>query len=211
MRSLLFATLTLLSACAHATDAKAQLVTFLDDLQGLAAEFSQRVMDERGNLLETSRGTLKVKRPGQFRWTYTEPYPQEIIGNKTRVWIYDSELEQVSVKAMDETLGSSPALLLSSDKPLEEAFKVESLGSHNMMEWVELKPLNEESSFASFRMGLADGTLRVMELHDNLGQRTQLSFGNIERNPTLADSVFEFEPPPGADVVGDLPATEKTN
>jgi outer membrane lipoprotein carrier protein len=210
MRYLFLTVFILLSTAVHASDAKTQLVSFLTELTSLTADFQQRVLDENGHLVETSRGTLKVLRPGRFRWSYTEPYPQEIIGNEQRVWIYDSELEQVSVKAMDEALGNSPALLLSSDRPLEEAFEVVNMGERNAIDWVELKPRNEDPSFAAFRVGMTNGSLRIMELHDNFGQRTQLSFGNITRNPSLAADVFTFQPPPGADVVGEVPGTAKS-
>ena len=190
-----------------AAEARAQLELFLRDLNSMSAQFKQRVLDENGKLVEHSSGKFFLQRPGKFRWSYEQPYVQEIIGTSDRVWLYDSDLEQVSIKPIDDALGNSPALLLVSDRPLNKLFKVRDLGEKHEMLWLELKPLNENGAFASFRIGLSDGSLRLMELMDNFGQRTQLAFASIRRNPELKPELFTFTPPPGADVIGDAPTT----
>ncbi len=206
MRSFVIAVvLCLSSGSASAAEARAQLEAFLRDLNSMSAQFSQRVLDEHGKLVEASGGEFFVQRPGKFRWSYKQPYAQEIIGAADRIWLYDSELEQVSIKPMDDALGNSPALLLVSDRPLDELFVVQDLGEQNAVMWLELKPRDENGAFAAFRVGMADGDLRLMELMDNFGQRTQLSFASIARNPALDPKLFTFTPPPGADVVGDVP------
>jgi outer membrane lipoprotein carrier protein len=207
MRTIIFATfMCLASLSVSAAEARAQLEAFLHDLSSMSAQFAQRVVDENGKLIENSAGEFFVQRPGNFRWSYKQPYAQEIIGTADRVWLYDSDLEQVSIKPIDDALGNSPALLLVSDRPLDDLFEVRDLGKKNAVLWLELKPHNDNGAFASFRIGMADGALRLMELMDNFGQRTQLSFTSIARNPTLKPELFTFTPPPGADVVGDVPA-----
>ena len=210
MRTIIIAAfMCLASLPVSAAEARAQLEAFLRDLSSMSAQFNQRVLDESGKLVENSAGEFFVQRPGKFRWSYTQPYAQEIIGTADRVWLYDSDLEQVSIKPIDDALGNSPALLLVSDRPLDELFEVRDLGEQNAVLWLELKPRNENGAFASFRIGMADGVLRLMELMDNFGQRTQLSFADVNRNPTLKAELFTFTPPPGADVVGDVPAANK--
>ena len=205
MRLLLFVLMCAVGLSANAASARAELEQFLGGLSTLKAEFGQRLLDEQNRLVESARGELFVKRPGNFRWNYTHPYPQEIVGAKNYVWVYDSDLEQVSVKPMDAALGNSPAILLTTDRPLDELFKVKDLGTKNGINWVELTPRSDDATFESFRVGMAEGVMTLMELKDNFGQTTQLSFSNISRNPALEEGLFDFIPPKGADVVGDGP------
>jgi outer membrane lipoprotein carrier protein len=211
MRSVLIILLCCISVSAHAASASAELDQFLQGLTSFTADFRQRLLDEDKRLVETSEGQLFVKRPGSFRWNYTHPYPQEIVGARNHVWVYDSELEQVSVKAIDDALGNSPALLLTTTRPLAELFAIKDLGEKNGINWVELRPLKEDAAFNAFNIGMVRGSLQVMELKDNFGQLTQLSFGKLVRNPELDDKLFEFVPPAGADVVGDVPPKASSN
>ncbi|MEM7407580.1 MAG: outer membrane lipoprotein chaperone LolA [Pseudomonadota bacterium] len=205
MRTVCALLLAVFSLNAFSAEARDDLESFLNGLKSLTADFSQRLLDENNKLLETSSGKLYVRRPGNFRWDYQHPYPQEIVGSKGYVWVYDSDLEQVSVKPMDAALGNSPALLLTSEEPLGSLFKVRSIGESDGINWVELKPLGEDAAFSSFRVGMTSAGLQVMELLDNFGQRTQLSLDNVVRNPKLDDGLFTFKPPPGTDVVGEQP------
>jgi len=187
---------------APAADAEARVQTFLEGLDTLSSPFEQTLFDERMRRLEDSRGVMYLKRPDRFRWEYRDPFPQEIVGDGERVWIYDEELAQVTVKAMDAAIGDTPAALLSSTRPVAESFEVRDLGEYDALAWVGLKPRSAEATFADIRLGFDGEELRVMELVDNFGQTTVLRLTGVERNPSLDPDLFSFTPPPGADVVG---------
>ena len=186
----------------------ARLEAFMDRMRSLEASFRQTVYDESARKVDEASGKLYLQRPGRFRWDYVEPYRQEIVGDGDKVWIYDADLQQVTVRAFDEALGDTPASLLSSDAPLAERFEMTDVDGPDGLEWVALKPKAGEggqgaqTSYADIRLGFEGDVLRAMELEDNFGQTTRLDFIDVERNPELDDALFRFEPPPGADVIG---------
>jgi outer membrane lipoprotein carrier protein len=167
-------------------------------------EFEQKIFDRNRKLLQESRGTLAFSRPGKFRWNYVKPYAQLIVGDGSKVWIYDEDLKQVTVKKLDLALGSTPAALLAGNNEAMRAFSLSDRGAKDGLEWLEALPRDKESSFEKIRMGFGSSGLEVMELVDNLGQTTVLRFAALQRNPTLDPGLFRFSPPKGADVIGDF-------
>ncbi len=178
----------------------AQLKAFLHTSASLSADFKQVSFDKAGLPAQSSFGKFYLSRPGKFRWNYEKPFKQEIVSNGGKVWFYDADLEQVTVKKLDDSLGSTPALLLTGQIDIEEKFKLEEQGSEDQMKWVKLSPKNEESGFKYILIGLNAGQLGGMELSDNFGQLTRIYFSNIQINPALNDSLFNFKAPKGADV-----------
>ena len=200
VRALILFLLCALAAPAFAGNGPERLDAFLDQVRSLRAEFQQSVFDEDARPLDEASGMVYIQRPGRFRWDYSEPYPQEIVGDGEKVWIYDSELEQVTVRPLGDALGDTPVMLLSSDRPVEQSFEVRAIDGPDGYEWAGLRPLGEQVSFTEIRLGFDGDTLRVMELKDAFGQLTRLRFANVERNPKLAPTLFQFTPPEGADI-----------
>ena len=180
-----------------------QLKVFLKVSKSLSADFKQVLINEAGNPTQTSYGVFYLQRPGKFRWDYKKPFQQEIVSNSGKVWFYDTELEQVTVKKIDESLGSTPALLLSGDVSLEDNYTMEGQGVDGDMQWVKLLPKSQDSSFKYVLIGLSKGTLAGMELSDNFGQLTRIYFSNVILNAPLKQTLFEFKAPKGADIFSD--------
>lgn len=181
-----------------------RLQHFFNNLTGLRADFTQTVIDAHSVTIQNATGTLQLSRPGKFRWDYRTPYEQLIVADGVKVSIYDTDLEQVTVKLLDETIGNMPALLLSNDQPLEDSFKISELGLKDDLEWLELEPRAQDTSFEKIRLAFDEHTLQVMELVDNFGQTTQLRFSHVQRNPSIDPAIFDFMPPPDVDVIGDI-------
>jgi len=177
-----------------------QLKSFLASTSSLTAGFKQVTLDENSQPSEISEGEFYLSRPGKFRWSYKKPFIQEIISSAGKVWFYDADLEQVTIKKMDDSLGSTPALLLSGEIELEENFILEQQGVDKDMSWIKLSPKNEDSGFKYILIGLDNGVLGGMELSDNFGQLTRIYFSKVKINPQLEKSVFEFTVPEGVDV-----------
>jgi outer membrane lipoprotein carrier protein len=175
---------------------------YLRTTQSAQADFEQKVFDGRRTLLQTATGTFAFERPGRFRWVYATPTPQLIVGDGERVWIYDEDLAQVTVRRLARALGSTPAALLAGSADVAQAFEFTELGARNGLEWLEAKPRDAEAGFERIRLGMSAVGVEAMELVDHFGQTTQLRFSNIERNPTLDPARFRFTPPPGTDVLG---------
>lgn len=189
------------SALASSLD---RLSEFINKTLAAEGKFEQKIFDRNRRLLQESEGTLAFSRPGKFRWTYAKPYPQLIVGDGTRVWIYDEDLNQVTVKKLDLALGSTPAALLAGNNEAMGAFRLSDLGAKGGLEWLEALPRNKEGNFETIRMGFGSTGLEVMELADSFGQTTVLKFTSLLRNPNLDLRLFRFSPPKGADVVGDV-------
>lgn len=188
-----------------ANEGKKQLDGFLAKLTTLQSDFIQSLVDANGKVLDESEGVMHISRPGKFRLEYTSGSNNQLyVADGKKVWIYDRDLAQVTVKKQDEALGSTPALLLSSTAPIEKNFRVKELGAHEGFQWLELKPLKSEGNFEYVRLAMEGTTLRAMEMIDGFGQTTRLYFKTVQRNAKIADTQFKFTPPKGVDVVGDV-------
>ncbi len=180
---------------------------FLEGVDSLRADFSQTLYDEELNRLEDASGDLFLLRPGRFRWDYVRPYEQAIVSDGETLWMYDSELLQVTVKTLDTAIENTPTMLLSSSASLEDHFDVSELPSQDDKVWVELRPKSSDATFSNIRVRFNAGELDSMELVDNFGQITHLEFKNIDKNLPLDEELFQFNPPEGVDVISDVSGT----
>lgn len=200
----------LLTMVAHVTLAasdpaagKQKVEGFLQGLQSLQAQFKQILTDRNGLNVEEASGTLAIRRPDRFRWDYRQPNEQVIVADGSRIWLYDADLEQVTVRKLDATLSATPAMLLSGQGNLQDNFTVNQTTQEGGVFWVRMQPKRDDTDFKWVRLGFDGNTLKFMELADKLGQTTHLEFSQLERNPALDPSRFTFSVPPGADVIGD--------
>ena len=184
-----------------AGNAPEYLKAFLDDLVTLQAKFEQSVLDETHSRAERFQGVFSLRRPGMFRWDYHEPYEQLIVADGKRIWVYDSDLEQVSNRSQEDALRGTPAQLLSDTAPLDTNFEVIDIGESQNMSWVELIPRDEESQFIRILLAFVGTELRRMEMADQFGQVTRFQFYDIHRNPELTDELFVFVPPEEFDIL----------
>ena len=203
MKRLFSLLLVLMPMYSFAGEGMERLNTFFTDVRSVSANFSQQVLDPNDKALQQTSGTMMLLRPGRFRWDYTKPYQQLIISDGEKVWLHDVDLEQVTVRKIDAALGSTPALLLSSDEKIEDNFTIRELGIQHDLAWVELLPKNKDSGFETLVLAFGENDLKHMELKDSFGQLTRLSFTNIKRNPDLDPAQFDFLPPEGVDVIGE--------
>src|SRR5262245_17444749 len=201
LAGLLSAFLAPLSGFAASLERFSEFIAGTTTAQG---EFEQKIFDANRKLLQESRGVLAFSRPGKFRWSYSKPYAQLIVGDGSKVWIYDEDLKQVTVKKLDQALGSTPAALLAGNNEAMRSFALADKGTKDGLEWLEALPRDKDSNFQSIRMGFGASGLRTMELVDSFGQTTILTFKSLQRNPRLDPGLFRFSPPKGADVIGDV-------
>ncbi|HOW61205.1 MAG TPA: outer membrane lipoprotein chaperone LolA [Candidatus Contendobacter sp.] len=199
----LLALIILMLASLASAAAPSPVQRYFHSLQSLRADFIQRVFDERGQVLQASSGQMLMRKPGQFRWDYRTPAEQVIVADGERLWAYDVALAQVTVRKLDQALGSTPLALLSGAAPIEEAFTVGGVRNRDGLDWYDLTPKQPQPEFRLLRVAFRGDTLISLELEDNFGQRTRLDFQKLERNPTLDPALLKFTPPPGVDVVGD--------
>jgi outer membrane lipoprotein carrier protein len=197
----LFSLLLASTAYAGATD---KLKNFIASSQSGQANFTQVVHDKKGRKIQSASGTMQFVRPGKFRWVYQKPYEQIIVGDGAKFWLYDVDLNQVTVKKLDAALGSSPAALLSGNNEIEKAFTLKDSGSKDDLDWLEATAKAADTGFDKISMAFnVQGDLVVMELRDAFGLKTELRFSKMQRNPQLSASLFKFVPPKGADVLGE--------
>ena len=184
-----------------------RLHQFLETTKTLRASFTQIVVAKNGKRPQQSSGVMIFSRPGKFRWQIEKPYAQLLVGDGEKVWIYDPDLRQVTVKKIGNALGGTPAALLAGESggksTLEKNFTLREAGEREGLEWVEAVPKSQESGFEKLLLGFAGGDLKAMEMFDNFGQTTSLYFSNLERNPAIAASLLSFKPPAGVDVISE--------
>ncbi|MDZ4116964.1 MAG: outer membrane lipoprotein chaperone LolA [Xanthomonadaceae bacterium] len=205
MTRLIFALVLLASSTAAMAAARDQFNQFTQGIKVLDGQFSQQVFDPQGQLSESSSGRIALAKPRQFRWEYAQPFPQLIVADGKHVWVFDPDLEQVSVRQQSLEEQQSPLAGLIDPAVLERQFKFAEGGDHDGMRWLVLTPLQgDDAQLRQAWLGFGDGELRQMELRDALDQRTVIVFTNWRRNPKLAADTFRFTPPEGADVIGDM-------
>ncbi|MDH5484324.1 MAG: outer membrane lipoprotein chaperone LolA [Gammaproteobacteria bacterium] len=188
---------------ASAGEAVDVLDSFLKNTRSIQCKFQQKLLDQNGILLQQSAGDFYLHRPGRFVWDYTLPYPQKIVSNGKKIWIYDSELEQVSVKKYDQVLSGAPVMLLDQYKNLNEDFLVQELGLRAGQYWVKLTP-KQAGDFKEIQVGMKNKLLRTMKLMDSFEQMTEIEFDHMQVNINLNSSLFKFITPEGTDVMGDF-------
>jgi outer membrane lipoprotein carrier protein len=179
-------------------------ISMLNGVQSMKAGFTQTVYDNHGKATQKSYGSMAMQRPGKFRWDVTKPVPQLIIANQTKLWIYDPDLEQVTIRLMNKAAGESPALLLSHDNAsLENSFAVQSIQRDASQRWFALTPKHKGNMFESIQMGFANNNNQIQEmrLKDNLGHLTVVQFKNIQLNVNTPASLFSFKPSAKIDVI----------
>jgi outer membrane lipoprotein carrier protein len=182
-------------------DPAARLERLLGTLDSVRAPFTQDLVAADGATTEHAAGTLSLRKPGRFRWDYSQPR-QLIVCDGDRLWLYDPELEQATVRRVRDTLSQTPAMLLSGEARIRDGFTVSAAGRSGGLEWLALAPKGADTDFREIRLGFAGDSLRRLEFTDKLNQRTLITLGTLERNVRLADSLFTFTPPKGVDVIG---------
>jgi outer membrane lipoprotein carrier protein len=180
----------------------ATLNAFLTGVHSLTADFKQDTYGPDEHLVQTQSGKLSLQRPNRFRWSYAKPGELVMVADGKKLWMYDVELAQVTVSPLDDTVASSPAMLLSGDRDVRDEFDVVETFARDGLEWVKLRPKAGATDFQSVTIGFEGTAPRRLEVVDGLNQVTRISLANVAVNPELADSVFEFKPPPGVDVIG---------
>lgn len=187
------------SAVAGARD---DLNAFTKGLKGLNASFTQQVFNEKGRLKESSSGKLALSAPRLFRWEYLKPYPQLIVADGRKVWVYDPDLQQATVKPQGPEEQNSPLAALVNPAKLDAQFVVKEAAASEGMNWLTLAPRSDDAGFRSARLGFAQGSLGKMVIVDNLGQRTEIRFTGWKRNPAFGRGTFSYTPAKGVDVIG---------
>lgn len=181
-----------------------QFKSFVSSTKAARGEFSQRQVKnstgEAAKVSSAASGTFLFARPGKFIWTYSKPYEQVLQADGEQLFIFDKDLNQVTVKKLGDALGSSPAAILFGSNDLEKNFTLSEAGSKDGLEWLKAVPKAKDTSFELITIGLRNGLPEAMELKDSFGQTSVLAFRKIEKNPPLTATTFKFVMPKGADV-----------
>lgn len=203
-RLLLSVAVILCLACQHAlADGIASLKGFYHNTNAMRAKFKQTVKDNNGDVIQQVEGSMQLQRPNKFRWDYQQPYEQQIISDGKEVFLYDMDLEQVTIRTLKQTLGTSPAALLAGGEDVEKSFALSNVKRSDGLEWVQALPQGEESGYDRILLGFQGGSLLKMELYDSFKNVTMIDFSVVERNPSLDTASFLFKTPEGVDVVSD--------
>lgn len=192
----------LLPAIAQAAPASKALEQFLDGVKTYAADFEQIQRDEKGEELQKTSGRMSLQRPGKFNWTYEKPYSQIMICDGDKIWLYDPDLKQATVRPAKDALAGTPAELLSQRASIKSQFKIKDAGVKDGANLVRLTPKAADSDFQSIELWLKQGAPQRMRFHDQLGNVTEVRFSNISTNTALDDTQFAFTPPKGTEVIG---------
>lgn len=190
---------------AGAADGVRQLRDFVASVRSAEGDFEQVVTAQSGRRPQEAAGTFAYARPGRFHWEYAQPYRQVLVGDGKVLWSWDPDLNQVTVREIGDAIGATPAAILFGSGALDDSFELADGGEEDSLAWAEARPKFAESGFESLRIGFSRGQLERMQMRDHFGQTTVIRFTRLRANPPLAEDRFRFEPPAGADIIGDVP------
>ena len=199
----MFACASMLISSMAFTDGVASLQEFYKNTNAMRAKFHQVVEDNKGRKVQEVDGTMQLQRPNKFRWDYSKPYEQQIVSDGKQVFLYDIELQQVTMRELSKALGSSPAAMLAGGDAVEKSFTLKNAIRKDGLTWVLALPKDKDSGFDRVLLGFKADKLRKMEMVDSFNHVTHITFDAVERNPSLDTSTFLFTPPKGVDVVGE--------
>ncbi len=200
--SLVMLAATALATAAPATpDAMARLQGFLERTRSMQANFRQEVRNGDQQVVDRAEGRMILKRPGRFRWDYERPYERVIVADGQQLWLYEADLDQVTVRPLTDSLGETPAALLTGDRKTLERFELVSSWSGEGLAWVRLRPRAADADFGSVAVAFAGERPVELVLEDRLGQQTHIYLSDVRLNVAMADDRFIFKVPPGADVI----------
>jgi outer membrane lipoprotein carrier protein len=200
--TLVFSLLAFAHQAANASGLE-RMKEYFHNIQSAQASFHQTVTDKQGQKTQDVTGTMQLQKPNKFRWDYHKPYVQQIVGDGEKIWIFDPELNQVTVRSFSKAASSSPAALLAGGKDIERSFTIKDTSRKGDLEWVMAVPKVRETGFERLFLGFKGDALMEMELHDSFGNRTAIEFTDVQRNPKLPADTFKFVPPRDADVLRD--------
>ena len=184
-------------------DGVSSLRDFFNNTSSMRAQFNQVVNDKQGRKEQEVEGTMQLQRPNKFRWDYKKPYEQQIVSDGKQVFLFDADLQQVTIRELSKALGSSPAALLAGGEAVEKSFTLKNATRKDGLTWVLALPKDKDSGFERVLLGFKAEELRKMEMYDSFNHVTHITFSEVERNPPLQDATFLFTTPKGADVVGE--------
>jgi len=196
----------LLLPVAHATTPPAgegmrRLAAFLDKVHAMRADFRQEVRDDAGQLLEQAEGRVLLARPGRFRWDYERPHERVVLADGEQLWLYEADLDQVTVRPLGDAMGETPAALLTGDRSVLDRFEVVDDWKSGRLAWVRLRPRAADADFAAVAVAFAGEQPAELVLDDRLGQHTRLVFSEVRLNVPVPAESFRFVVPEGADVI----------
>lgn len=190
------------NAWANTDAARHRLNNFFTKVNTVEASFSQQVFSKKGKLIQTSTGNLYLNRPGKFRWEYKTPDPQIIVSDGRNIWIYEEDLDQVTIKPMSTSLSSTPISLLTQKQSPDIKFFVKSMKTKaGGLDWFQLTPRQTSNDFKLVEIGLDSKGLRQMNMLDQLGQKTVVRL-SLKANVPMKSNLFTFKVPEGVDVIG---------
>ena len=197
----LITSLLLLPLWVMAETAANELAQTLSQLKSMQANFSQVVRTEEGREIQKSSGSMALSRPGKFRWDTTKPMRQLIVADGKKLWVYDPDLEQVTVSSLASEIGQSPALFLSGyDENALKSYGIKANKNRRQIIYT-LTPKSDNADFRYVQLTFQGLKLTQMRLVDSLGQVTNLEFSRLRTNVDLDPGLFRFEPPAGVDVI----------
>ena len=174
----------------------------MSSLDSVQADFKQTLIDDNKKIVQQSMGKVSIQRPGKFRWIYETPYEQQIVADGKELWVYDVDLDQVTVKPMESGLASAPIMVLMKQQNVETEFDVNAIGQHKYLYWIELIPKKADTEYTRIYIGMENEIIKALELRDSFGQSTQIVFENLRNNVIFKPDSFKFVPPDGVDVFG---------
>jgi outer membrane lipoprotein carrier protein len=176
-------------------------------LKSMTARFEQ-ILRQGTGVIRREEGELYLSKPGRMRWEYESPEPKLFVTDGKRVILYipsENRVMESPIKETDDI--RAPLAFLLGRLDFEEQFQRMETSPHfipvdagNFVFKAYSKQLAERVEWVLFEV-TPDFEIRRVVALERGGLETEFHFNGMETNPRLADSIFRFIPPQGAEVV----------
>ncbi len=202
---LTIALFTLVGSLLGSAAVHADLQSVLAEMKSYSATFTQTIMGGRNQVLQQSAGQVRISTPSRFKWVVNDPYPQTLVTVEDKLYLYDPDLEQLTIEPLEAAIAGTPALILTGGvKDLSEMFEISEFHDGDNQAY-SLYPKADDALFSQIRLRFdRERRLSHLEIEDHLGQLTQVAFDDVAQNELVAPAEFTFEVPEGTEVVGEL-------
>lgn len=192
-----------LSSVAVADELTTEIQKTYDSIKTFSADFTQTLTNAASKEQDVRSGKIVFKQPSLLRWESVKPEPELLIVGESIVWDYFPE-DKLALKYRTKQLFNSKTMIkfISGQAKLEEDFVVENQGDDNGLIKLKLMPLEPETGMVLAYVWI-DPEKKMMSkvlVVDFYGNGNEVYMSNIEIDPAVDDSQFQFTPPEGVDV-----------
>ena len=167
-------------------------------LQSLQMNFSET--SKLKGRTRTEKGSISLRRPDKIRLDYSSPPGKVWIADGKFIYSFDPQqnvYERMNEKEIDDL--RTPLAFLLGNLHFKEQFRQFEQSADG---WIKAFPKSDKLLFTEVSFLIApDFSVQRVSVKGQDGSVIDYTFDSEKKNPSVAEALFKFKPPPGAEFV----------